>query len=253
MWHRSCSQNNISIVAGIGSDVNQNTLKSLCDKGKGGYVPLASGELLTVLFAALAMQIVEGVKVDIAKVRACLPVWVQPLRLPLHPRQSTLVSSPSSVPVRPHHPAVCTVAIDACFSYHDTGRGMGLPWCLCCDCMQIRTDEAEHIFARVERSRNMARVPVDILILVDISGSLFFHCFRIRDSVYLRRDAGIGYLLTKRDGTLVPVLQPVLVVNMFSLPSGIPSCPTHPRTRLIVSAIMPRTSTHAPTGSMNER
>ena len=95
-------------MAGIGSDVNQNTLKTLCDKGKGGYVPLASGELLTVLFAALAMQIVEGVKVDITKVRTCLPVWgstssVAPPSTPIDTSIISIVnaSAPASS-CRPH-------------------------------------------------------------------------------------------------------------------------------------------------------
>ena len=33
-------------------------------------------------------------------------------------------------------------------------------------CVQIRTEDAQHIFARIERSCTRARVPVDMLILV---------------------------------------------------------------------------------------
>jgi hypothetical protein len=46
-------------------------------------------------------------------------------------------------------------------------------WGMCAAaCAQIRTEDAQHIFARIERSRARARVPVDMLILVDISGSM---------------------------------------------------------------------------------
>jgi len=94
---------NFCFVVGIGSDVKTSEMKTLCNSSGSLYVPASSAEVLKVLFAAIALQVREGIRVDIAR---------------------------------------------------------------------IMTEDASAIYARVQQQTQLARQPVDMLFLIDVSGSM---------------------------------------------------------------------------------
>jgi len=96
-------QNNFTFIIGLGREVNARSLQQLCRQSGSIYLPAEDTAMLHTLFALIALQVVEGVQIDLAA---------------------------------------------------------------------VQTSGVEALFARVERSRQIRRQPIDILLLVDISGSM---------------------------------------------------------------------------------
>jgi len=96
-------QNNFTFVIGLGREVNARSLQWLCRQSSSVYLAAEDTAMLHTLFALIALQVVEGVTIDLAA---------------------------------------------------------------------VQTSGVEALFARVERSRQIRRQPIDLLLLVDISGSM---------------------------------------------------------------------------------
>ena len=95
--------NNFTFVVGLGRSVNSCKLRQICNQGNGIYLPATDTEALHAMFAMIALQVVEGVKVDL---------------------------------------------------------------------VGVRTQHADALFARVQQYQAIRRQAIDILLLVDISGSM---------------------------------------------------------------------------------
>ena len=99
----NAAQNNFAFIVGIGSDVNKTAMENLARSGGGVYIPVEDAAILFLIFAAIAVQIEEGVQVDIAS---------------------------------------------------------------------VRQEGVEAVLARVQRTRTVSKKAIDMLILMDISGSM---------------------------------------------------------------------------------
>eukprot|EP01040_Poterioochromonas_malhamensis_P012690 gene12692-13898_t len=59
---------NFTFVIGLGKDVNEAKLKQVCSATGSFYLPAEESELLDLLLAMIAIQIVEGIRVDVASI-----------------------------------------------------------------------------------------------------------------------------------------------------------------------------------------